>query len=82
MWANCRSQRLVIAMAGFYRYLFGMNERINQILEEALALDHDERSALMVTLLDNLDTDSPASVANAWADEIRKHKLELESGFV
>ena len=57
-----------------------MNARINHILDEALALDHDERSALMVTLLDSLDTDSPASVVDAWAEEIRKRKSELESG--
>ena len=57
-----------------------MDARINHILDEALALDHDERSALMVTLLDSLDTDSPASVADAWAEEIRKRKSELESG--
>ena len=57
-----------------------MNARIKQILDEALALDHDERSALMVALLDSLDTDSPAPVADAWAEEIRKRKSELQAG--
>ena len=57
-----------------------MSARINHILDEALTLDYDERSALMVTLLGSPGTDSPASVADAWAEEIRKRKSELESG--
>ena len=57
-----------------------MNARINHILDEALALDHDERAALMVTLLDSLDTDNLASATDAWAEEIRKRKSELQAG--
>ena len=56
-----------------------MNARINHILDEALALDHDERLALIVTLLDSLDSDSP-TVADAWTEEMGKRKAELESG--
>ena len=42
-----------------------MNTSLNHILNEALALDHDERSGLMVTLLDSLEADNLASVADA-----------------
>ena len=57
-----------------------MNTRLNDILEEALGLNADDRCALMVTLMDNLGTDSPASVASAWTEEILKRKLELQAG--
>ena len=59
---------------------FKMNARLHRMLDKALALDHDERWALITILLDNLEIDSPKSVANDWADEIRKRKSELESG--
>ena len=57
-----------------------MNRCLNDILEEALGLNADERCALMVTLQDSLGTDSPASVASAWTEEITKRKLELQAG--
>ena len=57
-----------------------MNTRLNDILEEALGLDADDRCALMVTLMDSLGTDSPASVESAWTEEILKRKLELQAG--
>ena len=53
---------------------------MNRILDKALALENDERSALVTTLLDSLETDFPASAANNWADEIGKRKSELSSG--
>ncbi|MDX1998669.1 MAG: addiction module protein [Thermoanaerobaculia bacterium] len=49
------------------------------ILEEALALDPDDRAALVETLRASLDT--PA-IDRAWAAEIERRSAELESGAV
>ena len=57
-----------------------MNAIINHILDEALTLSEDDRSALIFTLLDSLQTDNAAFVERAWADEIRKRKADLQMG--
>ena len=57
-----------------------MNARVDHLLDEALALEPDERSALVVALLDSLDGEDEATVTKAWADEIRRRKDELRSG--
>ena len=60
-----------------------MNARVDHLLDEALALEPDERSALVVALLDSLDSldgEEETTVTKAWADEIRRRKEELRSG--
>jgi putative addiction module component (TIGR02574 family) len=57
-----------------------MNARVDHLLDEALALEPDERSALVAALLDSLDGEDEATVTKAWADEIRRRKDELRSG--
>jgi putative addiction module component (TIGR02574 family) len=57
-----------------------MNARVDHLLDEALALGPDERSALVVALLDSLDGEDEATVTKAWADEIRQRRDELRSG--
>lgn len=57
-----------------------MNARVDYLLTEALTLAADERSALVVALLDSLDGEDEATVARAWADEIRQRKNDLRSG--
>ena len=57
-----------------------MNARVDHLLDEALALEPDDRSALVVALLDSLDGEDEATVTKAWADEIRRRKDELRSG--
>ena len=57
-----------------------MNARVDHIIDEALALAPEERSAVVLTLLDSLDGVDEASVSMAWADEIRARKAELRSG--
>jgi putative addiction module component (TIGR02574 family) len=59
-----------------------MNARVDHIIDEALALAPDERSAVVLTLLDSLDGTDEASAARAWAEEIRLRKDELRSGAV
>jgi len=60
--------------------LTAMNARVDHLLDEALALEPDERSALVVALMDSLDGEDEATVTKAWADEIRRRKGELRSG--
>ncbi|MFY7941776.1 MAG: addiction module protein [Burkholderiaceae bacterium] len=57
-----------------------MNARVDHLIDEALALDPSERSAVVIALLDSLDGDDETSVAKAWLDEIRQRKHDLRSG--
>ena len=57
-----------------------MNARVDHLIDEALALAPDERSALVVALLDSLDGEDESTIAEAWADEIRQRKADLRSG--
>jgi putative addiction module component (TIGR02574 family) len=57
-----------------------MNARINLLIDEALTLKHDERSALVVALLDSLEVEKQPDIADAWASEIAQRKKELADG--
>lgn len=63
--------------------IHSMNTHLNHVLDEALALVPQERSALVVALLDSLDglgEESESTVAQAWAVEIGLRKAALRSG--
>jgi hypothetical protein len=45
-----------------------MNARVDHILDEALALPADERSAVAVALLDSLENADTASLSEAWRE--------------
>ena len=57
-----------------------MNARIDHLLDEALALAPDERSALVIALLDSLEGEDEATIGKAWGDEFRRRKNALRSG--
>jgi putative addiction module component (TIGR02574 family) len=57
-----------------------MNARINLLIDEALTLKHDERSALLVALLDSLEVEKQPDITDAWASEIAQRKKELVDG--
>ncbi len=57
-----------------------MNARIDHLLEEALRLEANERSALALALLESLDGEDEATVGRAWAKEIERRKAALRSG--
>ena len=59
-----------------------MNARVDHLLTEALELPTDERSALVVALLDSLEGSTDASISQAWLDEIRQRRQALKSGTV
>ena len=57
-----------------------MNARTDQLLDEALALEPDERSVLAFALLSSLDGAEEAAAEKAWNEEILRRKDELRSG--
>ena len=57
-----------------------MNARVAHLIDEALQLDPEERSAMVLALLESLDDGDAASAATAWADEIRRRKADLRAG--
>ena len=57
-----------------------MNARADHLLDEALALDPDERSVLAFALLNSLNGEEEAAAAKAWNDEILRRKAELRAG--
>ena len=60
--------------------LWRMDASVDHLIDEALALAPDERSAVVLALLDSLDGEDEATVTKAWSDEIRQRKSELRSG--
>jgi putative addiction module component (TIGR02574 family) len=57
-----------------------MNARVDHVIDEALALAPDERSAVALALLDSLEGEDEATVSHAWAEEIRLRREALRSG--
>jgi putative addiction module component (TIGR02574 family) len=58
-----------------------MNARIHHVLDEALALEQEERSALVLALLESLDdVDTSGSLSPAWSAEVRLRREQLRSG--
>ena len=59
-----------------------MSTHVDELIDEALALAPEERSAVVTALLDSLDGEDEGVVAKAWADEVSKRRAELRSGAV
>lgn len=59
-----------------------MNARVDHLLHEALELPDEERSALLVALLDSLEGSSDPSISEAWRDEVRARRAALRDGSV
>lgn len=57
-----------------------MNARTDQLLTQALYLPDDERSALVVALVDSLEGSSDATISEAWRAELRQRSLALRDG--
>ena len=57
-----------------------MNARIDHLIDEALSLAPDERSAIAIALLDSFEGEDETTIGKAWAEEIRRRKQELRSG--
>jgi putative addiction module component (TIGR02574 family) len=60
-----------------------MTATLSEIEVQALALPERERNALIVRLVDSLDSamnESPAVITQAWDDEIERRVTEFEAG--
>ena len=60
--------------------LLRMNARVDHILNEALALAAEERSALVVALLESLETSADPKISDAWREEIHRRRIALRAG--
>lgn len=59
-----------------------MSARVDHILDEALGLPADERSALTIALLDSLEGSGDSSITEAWRQEIKSRQAALRTGTV
>jgi putative addiction module component (TIGR02574 family) len=69
-----------LAQASDTTIMGSMNTHVDHLIDEALALAPDERSAVVVALLDSLDGDDEIAVTKAWAVEIQQRRNDLRSG--
>ena len=77
-----RPRKRVHTDCGSDARLCRMNSRVDHLLDEALELPTEERSALVVALLDSLDGKSDASISEAWREELRTRRNALRAGTV
>lgn len=59
-----------------------MNTRLHQVIDGALALVPQERSVVVLALLDSLEGDDESSVTSAWAEEIQRRKEGIQAGTI
>lgn len=59
-----------------------MNARVDQLLPEALRLPADERSALVMALLESIESSADASISEASQADVRQRKQALAAGAV
>ncbi len=59
-----------------------MNARVDHLLDEALGLPTEERSALVVALIDSLEGADDPSLTEVWRSEIMRRRADLRAGIV
>lgn len=59
-----------------------MNAHLDHVIDEALALIPQERSALLLALLDSLEGGDESAISAAWSAEVAKRKADLRSGAI
>ena len=59
-----------------------MDARVDHLLDEALGLPTDERSALVVALLDSLEGSDDSAISDAWRQELKMRQAALRAGTV
>lgn len=77
MWG--RAAVLDLIFARFNRGT-AMNARTDALLIELLALPATERSELLVALVESLEADDGAAIADAWREELRTRKQDVLAG--
>lgn len=59
-----------------------MNARVDHLLDEALALPAEERSAMVAALIDSLQGADDLLVTQAWRTELLRRREALRAGTV
>jgi putative addiction module component (TIGR02574 family) len=59
-----------------------MARSAQELFDEAMRLDPEERATLMRLLIETLDAESDEGVEDAWRVEIERRMVELDSGAV
>ena len=75
-----RDQARINLRCPFTARISSMNAHLDHVIDEALALIPQERSAVLMALLDSLEGDDESAVSDAWANEIARRKADLRSG--
>ncbi len=57
-----------------------MNARVDHLLEDALRLSAEERSAVAAALIDSLESAEEAAVPDAWRSELLRRRDALRAG--
>jgi putative addiction module component (TIGR02574 family) len=57
-----------------------MNPQVDHLVDQALALPVEDRSAIVAMLIDSLDNVDEAAISEAWAVEIKKRRADILSG--
>ena len=59
-----------------------MDTHAEQVLNNALSLDPNDRAEIAASLIASLDTEKDDDVSAAWADEIRRRVESIDMGAV
>ena len=59
-----------------------MNARVDILLDQALNLPPEERSAVALALLDSLEGTDDRAISDAWRTELLQRRARLRSGAV
>jgi putative addiction module component (TIGR02574 family) len=69
-----------VARGSNRRYNPFMTQQALEVLQKALALPEEERTALVRSLIESLEEVSDRGVERAWDEEIARRIAELDSG--
>lgn len=59
-----------------------MSSRLQEVQNQALELDIDDRSTLARVLIDSLDATTPEELERLWLAEVERRHTEVERGEV
>jgi len=57
-----------------------MNTRVGHILDEALALATEGRSAPVIAFFESLESSADPAISDAWREEILRRRTALRAG--
>jgi putative addiction module component (TIGR02574 family) len=77
---NWNGQARVVARASNRRYNHSMTQQALELLQKALTLPEEERTALVRSLIESLEEVSDQGAERAWDEEIARRIAELDSG--